>query len=64
MIDFNGGDVGNGKNSEFELCCVELVFKGKGLGNVEWVVGYDVKVDKFLDINLKYKLVGNVNYFV
>ena len=29
----------NGKDSEFELRRAELVLKGKGPGNVEWVVG-------------------------
>ena len=64
VTDLNGGDAGNGKNSEFELRRAELVLKGKGPGNVEWVVGYDAKADKFLDTNLKYKLAGNANHFV
>src|SRR5690606_6451965 len=61
--DLNG--VGkNGKDSEFELRRAELVLKGKGPGNVEWVVGYDAKADKFLDTNAKYKLGGNSSHFL
>ncbi|WP_295519163.1 OprO/OprP family phosphate-selective porin [uncultured Stenotrophomonas sp.] len=64
VVDLNGGDAGNGKDSEFELRRAELVLKGKGPGNVEWVVGYDAKADKFLDTNVKYKLLGNANHFI
>ena len=64
VVDLNGGDAGNGKNSEFELRRAELVLKGKGPGNMEWVVGYDAKADKFLDTNVKYKLLGNANHFL
>ncbi len=62
--DLNGTTGTNGKDSEFELRRAELVLKGKGPGNVEWVVGYDAKADKFLDTNLKYKLGGNANHFI
>ena len=62
--DLNGTTGMNGKDSEFELRRAELVLKGKGPGNVEWVVGYDAKADKFLDTNLKYKLGGNANHFL
>ncbi len=61
--DLNG-TAKNGKDSEFELRRAELVLKGKGPGNVEWVVGYDAKADKFLDTNLKYKLGGNSSHFL
>ena len=64
VTDLNGGDAGNGKDSEFELRRAELVLKGKGPGNLEWVVGYDAKADKFLDTNVKYKLGGNSNHFI
>ena len=40
------------------------MLKGKGPGNYEWVIGYDAKADKFLDINVKYKLGGNSNNYV
>ena len=62
--DLNGNTGKNGKNSEFELRRAELVLKGKGPGNIEWVVGYDAKADKFLDTNVKYKLGGNSNHFL
>lgn len=46
-----------------ELRRAELVLKGKGPGNIEWVLGYDAKDDKFLDANIKYKIGGNGNHF-
>ena len=45
--DLDGDDYLN------ELRRAELVLKGKGPGNIEWVAGYDAKADKFLDVNLK-----------
>ena len=47
-----------------ELRRAELVLKGKGPGNIEWVLGYDAKDDKFLDANVKYKFGNNANHFV
>ncbi|GGD56658.1 OprO/OprP family phosphate-selective porin [Pseudoxanthomonas indica] len=47
-----------------ELRRAELVLKGKGPGNIEWVLGYDAKDDKFLDANIKYKIGGNANHFL
>ncbi len=47
-----------------ELRRAELVLKGKGPGNIEWVLGYDAKDDKFLDANVKYKFGGNGNHFL
>jgi phosphate-selective porin OprO/OprP len=47
-----------------ELRRAELVLKGKGPGNVEWVLGYDAKDDKFLDANIKYKFSNNANHFI
>jgi phosphate-selective porin OprO/OprP len=47
-----------------ELRRAELVLKGKGPGNVEWVLGYDAKDDKFLDANIKYKFGNNANHFI
>lgn len=63
LADLNGIGI-NGKDSEFELRRAELVLKGKGPGNLEWVMGFDAKADKFLDANIKYKLGGNGNHFV
>ncbi len=57
----NGGD---GANSEFDLRRAEIVLKGKGPGNYEWVLGYDAKANKFLDTNIKYKIGGNGNHFL
>lgn len=66
--DLNAGtptaNGGNGKNSEFEMRRAELVLKGKGPGNVEWVLGYDAKADKYLDVNAKYKLGGDSNHYL
>lgn len=58
------GDAQDGVDSDFELRRAELVLKGKGPGNWEWVVGYDAKADKWLDTNVKYKFGGNANTFV
>ncbi|MGV8932901.1 MAG: OprO/OprP family phosphate-selective porin [Luteimonas sp.] len=63
LADLNGVGA-NGKDSEFELRRAEIVLKGKGPGNIEWVIGYDAKADKFLDTNIKYKLGGNSSHFV
>jgi phosphate-selective porin OprO/OprP len=61
--DLNG--TGNdGRDSEFELRRAELVLKGKGPGNVEWVLGYDAKANKYLDVNAKYKIGGDSNHFM
>lgn len=54
----------DGKDYLQELRRAELVLKGKGPGNVEWVLGYDAKDDKFLDANIKYKIGGNANHFL
>ena len=40
------------------------MLKGKGPGNIEWVLGYDAKADKWLDVNAKYKLGGDANHFL
>ena len=47
-----------------ELRRAELVLKGKGPGNIEWVLGYDAKDDKFLDVNAKYKFGNNANHYI
>ena len=58
------GDAPDGNDSDNELRRAELVLKGKGPGNIEWVLGYDAKADKWLDVNVKYKLGGNANHLV
>src|SRR5688500_1498294 len=57
------GDV-DGDDYLNELRRAELVLKGKGPGNIEWVLGYDAKDDKFLDANIKYKFGNNANHFI
>lgn len=63
LADLNGVGA-NGDDSEYELRRAEIVLKGKGPGNFEWVLGYDAKADKFLDVNAKYKLGGDSNHFL
>ena len=58
------GSATDGSKNDFELRRAELVLKGKGPGNIEWVLGYDAKADKWLDTNLKYKIGGNSSHFV
>ena len=58
------GDLPDGADSDNELRRAELVLKGKGPGNFEWVLGYDAKADRFLDVNAKYKIGGNGNHFL
>lgn len=68
FADLNAGTVtangGDGDDSEFEMRRAEIVLKGKGPGNIEWVLGYDAKANKFLDTNVKYKIGGNANHFI
>ena len=52
------GDAGDGNDHDHELRRAELVLKGKGPGNVDWVVGYDAKGDKWLDVNVGYDFGG------
>lgn len=56
--------LGDGSDSDNKLRRAELVLKGKGPGNYEWVLGYDARANKFLDANLKYKLGGNANTYL
>jgi phosphate-selective porin OprO and OprP len=58
------GDVIDGAEVDGELRRAEIIFKGKGPGNWEWVAGYDAKADKFLDVNVKYKFSGFTNVTV
>lgn len=57
------GKTGDGTDHDFGMRRAELVLKGKGPGNLEWVFGYDAKATKFLDTNIKYKIRGNANQF-
>lgn len=58
------GSATDGGNADFELRRAELVLKGKGPGNIEWVLGYDAKAVKWLDTNVKYKIGGNKDIFL
>ncbi|MBD8526942.1 OprO/OprP family phosphate-selective porin [Pseudomarimonas arenosa] len=48
------GDALDGDDSDAELRRAELVLKG-ATADWNWVVGYDAKADKFLDVNFRYK---------
>ncbi|KGQ19802.1 Phosphate-specific outer membrane porin OprP/OprO [Lysobacter dokdonensis DS-58] len=61
LLNADGPD---GRDGDYEMRRAELVLKGKGPGNIEWVMGYDAKADKWLDVNAKYKFGGNGNHFV
>lgn len=58
------GDAQDGRDTDQELRRAEIVLKGKGPGNFEWVLGYDAKADKYLDANIKYKIGGNSNHYL
>lgn len=61
VVDLNGVGGNDGKDTEFEQRRAEVVLKGKGT-TWDWVVGYDGKLNKWLDVNAKYKL--GTNYIV
>lgn len=53
-------DAGDGTKTDFGLRRAELVLKGKGPGNFDWVLGYDPSgTGKFLDANIAYKIGGS-----
>jgi len=54
----SGASVGDGKDTDFAMRRAELVLKGKGPGMLNWVLGYDARADKFLDVNVQYKFDG------
>jgi phosphate-selective porin OprO/OprP len=64
VLDLNNTSGNDGRDSEFEMRRAELVLKGKGPGNIEWVLGYDAKANKYLDVNAKYKFGGNGNTYI
>lgn len=55
-LDADGAD---GTDKDFGLRRSEIVLKGKGPGNFDWVFGYDTSASKFLDVNLAYKIGGS-----
>jgi len=63
-VAFLGANNNDGVDHDFDMRRAELVLKGKGPGNYEWVLGYDAKANKWLDVNAKYKLGGDANKYV
>lgn len=63
-IRFLNGSTTDGSDSDSQIRRAELVLKGKGPGNIEWVLGYDATAQKFLDTNIKYKLGGDANHYL
>jgi len=65
-IDYGADSASDRDGQEYlqEMRRAELVLKGKGPGNFEWVLGYDAKDDKFLDANVKYKFGNNANHYI
>ena len=53
-----GTTAGDGIDTDFGMRRAELVLKGKGPGQWNWVLGYDARADKFLDVNVAYKFSG------
>ncbi|MCX7043640.1 MAG: OprO/OprP family phosphate-selective porin [Gammaproteobacteria bacterium] len=53
-----GTTAGDGVDTDFGMRRAELIFKGKGPGQWNWVLGYDARADKFLDANISYKFSG------
>lgn len=57
------GDVPDGDDADQELRRAEIVLKGKAT-NYNWVVGYDAKADKWLDVNLAYRFGGSHTFTI
>jgi phosphate-selective porin OprO/OprP len=55
------GSANDGADSDSGMRRAELVFKGKGPGMWNWVVGYDATAKKWLDTNISYKFSGNTS---
>ena len=58
------GDTGDSDDADYQLRTAQLYLKGKGPGNFDWVIGYDAKADKWLDVNARYKFGGGSEQFV
>jgi phosphate-selective porin OprO and OprP len=54
----SGAALGDGRETDQGMRRAELVFKGKGPGMWNWVLGYDARADKFLDANISYRFSG------
>jgi phosphate-selective porin OprO/OprP len=63
-LNDNSAGILDGLDSDQSMRRAEIIFKGKGPGQWEWVAGYDARADKFLDVNVKYKFSGFTNITV
>ncbi len=57
------GDPGDSDDADYGLRTAQIYLRGKGAGQVDWVLGYDGKADKWLDANARYKF-GDGRQFV
>lgn len=58
------GDPGDGRDSDQELRRAELILKGEGPGGFDWVLGYDAKADKWLDVNGRFRFGADGGQFL
>jgi phosphate-selective porin OprO/OprP len=63
VADLNGS-AKDGSDSDSGMRRAELVFKGKGPGMWNWVVGYDATAKKWLDTNVSYKFSADTSMVV
>lgn len=49
------GDPDDGEGADYQLRTAQVYLKGKGPGSFDWVLGYDGKADKWLDVNARFK---------
>ncbi|MGQ4583610.1 porin [Lysobacter sp. F60174L2] len=52
--DDDVADLGGGNDNDHGLRRAEIVLKGESSGAFDWVVGYDVNEDEWLDVNVGY----------
>jgi phosphate-selective porin OprO/OprP len=57
-------DAVDGTDTDFGMRRAELILKGKGPGMWNWVIGYDARSDKFLDVNVNYRFNGQTSVTV
>jgi phosphate-selective porin OprO/OprP len=57
------GSAADGLSSDAGMRRAELVLKGKSV-NYDWVLGYDARAAKFLDVNVKWKFSANTGLTV
>src|SRR5688500_11276415 len=56
VLDLDGPPAGD--SAEHGIRRAEVVLKGAGDGPLAWVVGYDFKADRWLDVNAAWKFDG------